>query len=176
MLLSFCQPEQDLGVKMSNSISLNDQERHWTAEKLCRSSYKDLGNPDQVEDRFLRHLLGSCQTSLKNLLCASSTTTRDFSLEIDTFDLLEDDPVLGHFMLRYPSTLLPLLGTSHAAADRIKRAKNSASARSDDSLFCTFIQRKLLYVHRKKSWGRFRRTWNQRTWTTQEILRLQWGQ
>jgi DNA replicative helicase MCM subunit Mcm2 (Cdc46/Mcm family) len=87
------------------------EQEQWTAERLCRASYKDLGSPAEVESRFLRHLLSleSCRESLQVLLTSTSATTRDYSLEIDAFDLLEADPVLGHLLLRYPSTLLPLL-------------------------------------------------------------------
>ena len=86
----------------------------WTAERLHQASYKDLGSPAQVEERFYQHLLrsSSCSTtrdSLITLLCESSTTTRDYSISIDAFDLLHDDPILGHLLLQYPATLLPLL-------------------------------------------------------------------
>jgi len=88
-----------------------DDVDHWSAERLCRATYKDLGTPDQVEERFLNHLISNptCQESLHALLTSQSTTTRDFSLEIDSFDLLQADPVLGHLLLRFPATLLPLL-------------------------------------------------------------------
>jgi DNA replicative helicase MCM subunit Mcm2 (Cdc46/Mcm family) len=94
------------------------EERRWTAEQLSRASYKDLGSPAQVEERFLRHLLSleSCRSALEVLLAALSTTTRDYSLEIDAFDLLEADPVLGHLLLRFPSTLLPILENAIVSA------------------------------------------------------------
>src|SRR3569623_2028382 len=81
----------------------------WTAERLQQASYKDLGSPSQVEERFYHHLLTSpsCREALDVLLRESSTTTRDYSITIDSFDLLEADPILGHLMLKYPATLLP---------------------------------------------------------------------
>lgn len=90
------------------------EEQPWTAERLSQSSYKDLGSPAEVEKRFYHHLMSleSCRSSLYILLTANSNTTRDFSLEIDAFDLLESDPVLGHLLLRFPSTMLPLLENS----------------------------------------------------------------
>ena len=96
------------------------EEPEWTAERLCRSSYNALGSPSEVENRFFQHLLSlpSCRTSLEALLAANSTTTRDFSLEIDAFDLLEEDPVLGHLLLRFPSTLQELLENAIVRAQR----------------------------------------------------------
>jgi len=83
----------------------------WTAERLFRASYKDLGSPGEVTERFYRHLLQSetCRHSLLVLLQESSATTRDYSITVDAFDLLQADPVLGQLLLRYPSTLLPCL-------------------------------------------------------------------
>ena len=97
---------------MPSQQSSDDEQ--WTAERLSRSTYKDLGTPNQVEERFLKHLLfnPTCRRSLQGLLTSQSTTTRDFSLEIDAFDLLQADPVLGHLLLRFPATLLPLLEKS----------------------------------------------------------------
>jgi DNA replicative helicase MCM subunit Mcm2 (Cdc46/Mcm family) len=81
----------------------------WNAARLHQSSYKDLGTPTQVEERFTRHLRQHCHADLKQLLQESSVTTRDYSVCIDTFDLIQADPVLGVMLIRYPATLLPLL-------------------------------------------------------------------
>jgi DNA replicative helicase MCM subunit Mcm2 (Cdc46/Mcm family) len=105
---------------MPAAIEEVEERRRWTAERLARASYKDLGSPAQVEERFLRHLLSleSCQSALEVLLTATSKTTRDFSLEMDAFDLLEADPVLGHLLLRFPSTLLPILENAIVSAQK----------------------------------------------------------
>jgi DNA replicative helicase MCM subunit Mcm2 (Cdc46/Mcm family) len=97
--------------EVGNSEQHQEPNTDWTAEQLVHASYKDLGSPAQVEERFLRHLLLSptCRHSLEVLLTESSTTTRDYSITVDAFDLLEGDPILGHLLLRYPATLLPLL-------------------------------------------------------------------
>lgn len=95
-------------------------EERWTAERLCRASYKDLGSPPEVEQRFVRHLLSSptCRSSLQVLLSSESKTTRDYSLEIDVFDLIQADPVLGHLLMRFPATLLPLLENAVVSAQK----------------------------------------------------------
>lgn len=90
----------------------------WTAERLVRASYKDLGSPAEVEARFYRHLLQCSQTDLELLLSANSTTTRDYSLELDMFDLCWEDAVLGQLLLKYPSTLLPLLENAIVRAQK----------------------------------------------------------
>ena len=81
----------------------------WTAEKLQQASYRDLGSESDVEERFYTHLLksDSCLDSLQRLLAENSTTTRDYSITIDTFDLIDADPILGHMLLRYPADLIP---------------------------------------------------------------------
>ncbi|VEU38858.1 unnamed protein product [Pseudo-nitzschia multistriata] len=81
----------------------------WTAERLCRASYQELGTPAEVENLFKQHLLSSCRSSLEVLLSSESRTTRDYSLEIDAFDLFVANPVLGHLLLKFPNTLVPLL-------------------------------------------------------------------
>ncbi|KAL7563316.1 hypothetical protein ACA910_016674 [Epithemia clementina (nom. ined.)] len=84
----------------------------WTGEKLQQSSYKDLGSPSDVEDRFYRHCLNISNTRValqRLLLQPFSTTTRDYSIPIRAYDFLQEDPVLGHLLLRYPATLLPVL-------------------------------------------------------------------
>lgn len=92
----------------------------WSAERLARASYKDLGSVAEVERRFFRLLLStpSCKSSLKVLLTSKSATCRDYSLEIDAFDLLDSDPILGHLLLRFPSTLLDLLEKSIVEAQQ----------------------------------------------------------
>ncbi len=89
----------------------NDQNDDWPASKLSQASYKDLGSPAVVEDRFYRLLMQSefCEKGLIGLLESSSMSCRDYSMEIDAFELLRDDPVLGFMLLKYPSTLLPIL-------------------------------------------------------------------
>lgn len=106
----------ELDVEDTNSGVLEN----WSAERLSRASYKDLGTPQEVESRFLRHLMSSstCQSSLRVLLTSTSTTTRDYSLEIDAFDLLQDDPILGHMLLKFPGTLLKLLENAIVAAQK----------------------------------------------------------
>ena len=69
-----------------------EEEHEWTAERLARASYQELGSKAEVEDQFREHLLSSpaCRSSLEALLAqGESNTTRDYSLEIDMFDLLE---------------------------------------------------------------------------------------
>ncbi|KAL3944000.1 MAG: hypothetical protein SGBAC_001910 [Bacillariaceae sp.] len=105
----------------------------WTAEKLQRATYKDLGSPSQVEDRFLRHLLSPCcQSAIDILLTSQSTTTRDFSLEIDAFELLLADCVLGQMLLKYPSTLLPLLENSIVRAQKVLKRQREDEQLNDD--------------------------------------------
>ena len=68
----------------------------WTADRLCRASYQDIEESETLLiQRFKRHLLKRCRSGIYALLIDQSQTTRDFSLEVDAFDLLEDDPVLG---------------------------------------------------------------------------------
>jgi DNA helicase MCM9 len=84
----------------------------WTAERLWRASYHELGSPAEVQQRFKNHLLSlsSCRKAVQNLLTsAESRNSRDYSLEIDAFEILEADPVLGHLLLKYPNTLVPVL-------------------------------------------------------------------
>ncbi len=97
------------------------ESRHWTAERLCQATYKDLGTPTEVQETFQKYLLSipSCISSLEVLLAAKSETTRDYSLEIDAFDLFEVDPVLGHLLLKYPNTLVPLLEQAIVTAQKV---------------------------------------------------------
>ena len=83
--------------------------RRWTAERLLRASYQDLGSPRDVVARFLDHLLSVSRDSILELLQQKSRNSRDYSLPVNAFSLLAHDPVLGHLALRYPATLLPLL-------------------------------------------------------------------
>lgn len=104
---------------------LESESETWTAEKLQRASYKDLGSPSEVEDRFMKHLLSvdSCRSALDVLLTSSSSTTRDFSLEIDAFELLLSDCVLGQLLLRFPSTLLPILENAIVRAQKVMQGQ-----------------------------------------------------
>lgn len=117
----------------NNEILEQDSEQSWTVERLHQASYKDLGTPAEVEARFYRHLLSSdtCQAALKFLLTESSTTTRDYSITIDSFDLLNEDPILGHLLLRYPATLLPLL--ENAVVQAQSEILRQLQERGDDS-------------------------------------------
>lgn len=81
----------------------------WSAAKVAQASYKDLGSPAQVEERFCRHLLRHSRDDLHRLLHESSMTSRDYSLSVDAFDLIRADPVLGLLLIRFPATLLPRL-------------------------------------------------------------------
>lgn len=66
-------------------------EGEWSAERLSRASYRELGSRAETEARFQRHLLSSksCLIALKNLVDSSvNVASRDYSLEIDVFDLL----------------------------------------------------------------------------------------
>mmetsp|Transcript_14021 Transcript_14021/g.33912 ORF Transcript_14021/g.33912 Transcript_14021/m.33912 type:complete len:887 (+) Transcript_14021:80-2740(+) len=109
----------------------------WTAEKLHKAHYRDLGTPDQVENRFLRHLLSpenSCRAAIDILLTSQSTTTRDFSLEIDAFELLLGDCVLGQLLIKYPSTLKPILENSIVRAQKVLKAQHEQEQLDDNSV------------------------------------------
>lgn len=114
--MSFSLPTMASSIHNGNadddySIREDASEQVWSAKKLAQASYKDLGSPSVVEDRFYRHLMGDplCLQSMRNLLAENSTTTRDYSVTIDAFDLIDNDPILGQMLLRFPATLLPLL-------------------------------------------------------------------
>ena len=101
------------------SHGAEEQQDHWPAAKLVQASYRDLGSPQHVEDRFVRHLLGPChREELKSLLQDASRSSRDYSMRVDMFDLIRADPVLGFLVLRYPSTLLPLLESAIVRAQQ----------------------------------------------------------
>jgi len=72
---------------------------------VLSSNYRDLGPPTQVGRRFVQHLLESdkCLASIMEILAAEpgKTGLHDFSLEIDTFELIRRDPCLGNMLLRY---------------------------------------------------------------------------
>lgn len=90
-------------------------------------------SPTQVTARFQRHLLTSCRSSLHTLLQTSSSTTRDYSLEVDAFDLLEADPVLGHMLLKFPNTLMKCLEDAIVEAQReLKRQLQHEAAVAED--------------------------------------------
>ena len=124
----------------SNPSSMNHEETDlqldWTAERLCRASFKDLGTPSQVEHRFVRHLLTSesCKASLVTLLTSQSSTTRDYSLEINVFQLLQSDLVLGCLLLRFPATLLPLLEKAIVQAQQHLLLSSSSSSQQDTTI------------------------------------------
>lgn len=90
----------------STKDSNND---HWPASQLIRASYRDLGSPPQVQARFLHHLQHHCSDAIRKLLQDTNRTSRDYSMRVDTFELLRADPILGFLLLRYPTQLLPLL-------------------------------------------------------------------
>lgn len=74
-------------------------------QRILNSNYRDLGTPNQVGRRFVSHLLESdkCLASVVEILIAEpgKTGLHDFSLEIDTFELIRRDPCLGNMLLRY---------------------------------------------------------------------------
>jgi DNA helicase MCM9 len=128
-----------------------EYEKTWTAERLLRASYKDLGTPDQVQDRFLRFLINSASSKegLKLLYISSSSTTRDFSLEIDTFELIQQDTVLGCLVLRYPTTLLPLLEKAivHAQAQLFDNSLEfEGTVKGDTSVSMTRVHARLVHL------------------------------
>ncbi|KAL3918499.1 MAG: hypothetical protein SGILL_004207 [Bacillariaceae sp.] len=93
----------------------------WKAERLWTASYSDLGSPQEVEKRFKNHLLSltSSRKALHALLTSpESSNCRHYSLDVDVFEILEADPVLGHLMIKFPGTLLPLLEKSIVVAQR----------------------------------------------------------
>ena len=128
-----------------------EYEKTWTAERLMRASYKELGTPNQVQDRFLSFLLNSASSkeALKLLYSSSSSTTRDFSLEIDTFELIQQDTVLGCLVLRYPTTLLPLLEKAivHAQAQLFDNdLEIGGTVKGDTSVSMTRVHARLVHL------------------------------
>ena len=105
------------------------------AENLCKASYQDLGTPSEVEQLFRAYLLASasCRIALRQLLEASSQVTRDYALEIDAFDLLHRQPVVGHLLLKFPQTLLSLLEKAIVTAQQdLQRQWQHDTAADDD--------------------------------------------
>ena len=108
---------------LSNNLNSNSSESNWTPQRLLSSSYKDLGTPHSVRQRFLDYLLFHSPSSLSALLSllyrqVGKTGVCDYSLEIDALELLHHDLVLGTMLLKYPSTLLGLLEEAMVLAQR----------------------------------------------------------
>lgn len=96
--------------------------RGFTGEELRAASYQYLGSPPEVEARFYRNCLDipTLRAAIERLLKQpASSLTRDYSIQIRAYDLLQQDPVLGDLLLRFPATLLPLLEDAivHAQKD-----------------------------------------------------------
>ena len=128
-----------------------DYEEVWSAERLMRASYKDLGTPNQVQDRFLRFLLKSnaSKEALKQLYTSNSSTTRDYSLEIDAFELIQQDTVLGCLVLRYPATLLPLLEKAivHSQVQLFEDStEQQGTVKGDTSVSMTRVHARLVHL------------------------------
>lgn len=128
-----------------------DYEEAWNAERLVRASYKDLGTPDQVQNRFLRFLLKSATSkdALKQLYISSNSTTRDYSLEIDSFELIKQDTVLGCLVLRYPATLLPLLEKAIVQAQTqlfVQVPELEGTVKGDTSVSMTRVHARLVHL------------------------------
>ena len=76
---------------------------------------------------------------MRILLLSSSNTSRDYSLEIDAFDLLEADPVLGHLLLKFPGTLSGVLEKAIVSAQKelerqiLEERRGSENSRSTDN-------------------------------------------
>jgi DNA replicative helicase MCM subunit Mcm2 (Cdc46/Mcm family) len=96
---------------VDRSHNYNYDNKDWTMDRLVQASYKDLGTPSEVINRFVQHLLTSeqCRHDVSELMYESSVVTRDYSIPLDTFDLINRDPILGYMLLQYPQTLLSLL-------------------------------------------------------------------
>lgn len=126
--------EDDGGPRRGNG---NDSNRptslQWTADRLCRASYQDIEKSETaLIGRFKDHLLKKCRPGIYSLLVHSSQTTRDFSLEVDAFDLLEADPVLGHVLLKYPTSVLRFLEDAIVEAqDELKKQLVNGSVEWD---------------------------------------------
>lgn len=99
----------------------------WSPSQLLSATYKDLGSPQVVGQKFKDYLLNSdkCLASLINILFVETgkTGVHDYSLQVDMHNFLASDPVLGNMLLRHPSTLLPLLEDAivNAQKDILKR-------------------------------------------------------
>lgn len=123
----------------TNAAIMSANPCFWTPERLIQASYKDLGSPAAVQDSFLQHLLQHCGTAVRQLLAQlPSTTTKDYSLAVDAFLFLRANPVLGHLLLRYPATLLPLLEAAivqaqHVLLQREQQEQQHAVGKDDNN-------------------------------------------
>lgn len=123
----------DNDIIETESLSLETASSSWPATRLVQASYKDLGHPGQVEDRFVRHLLqphhhGGRRNIQHLLQQESSMTSRDYSMSVDAFDLMRADPVLGFLLIRYPATLLPVLERAIVRAQEQYIVEETANA------------------------------------------------
>jgi DNA replicative helicase MCM subunit Mcm2 (Cdc46/Mcm family) len=119
-----------------NMSSPDQDTRRWTAERLWCATYQDLGSPQQVQERFQQHLLTAptCRQALHRLLQhKTSQNSRDYSLELDAFEILEADPVLGHLLLRYPNTLVPVLEKSIVSSQRALKRQLEEQQENENS-------------------------------------------
>ncbi|KAL3926072.1 MAG: hypothetical protein SGARI_005725, partial [Bacillariaceae sp.] len=123
----------------NNEAEASHQACHvnWKAERLWTASYSDLGSPQEVEKRFKNHLLHltPCRKALLALLESPVRhNCRHYSLEVDAFAILEADPILGHLMIKFPGTLLPLLESSIVAAQiELKQELKVSEGGGDDN-------------------------------------------
>ena len=111
-------------------ITNNDNDRNdelyqlnqWSPHRLLNSSFQTLGTPEQVKKQFVKCLLSSTKTltSIVTILLTEQgkTSIFDYSVPIDIHDFISIDPVLGNMILRFPSTLLPLLEESIVMAQK----------------------------------------------------------
>ena len=85
----------------------DDTTSGWTGPVLQQASYKDLGSPSHVEDSFYETCL-ACPTIRQAVfhLLRQPTTTRDYSIQVRSYDILQHHPVLGDLLLRYPGTYI----------------------------------------------------------------------
>jgi DNA replicative helicase MCM subunit Mcm2 (Cdc46/Mcm family) len=105
----------------------DEQDNGWSASKLIQASYNDLGTPKQVQGRFLVHLERHCSAGIRSLLQDANNTSRDYSMQVDVFDLLQADPVLGYLVLKYPTTLLPVLELAMVQAQQKELLRRMAT-------------------------------------------------
>ncbi len=107
--------------------------------RLLSSSYKVFKHPADVGDRFVAFLLRNERTMsalhghvLADHLPGSQGPNNDSkkqqsravaSIEIDAFQLISLDPVLGNLTLRYPDTLLELLEDATIEARKVLRGR-----------------------------------------------------
>jgi len=142
--------EHDINSNEEQQIRPQAAIEDWSVQQLSRANYNELGGPQEVEQRFLKHLLSSqtCRQSLRHLLLSKSTISRDYSLEIDTFDLLESDPVLGHLLLKFPVILSGLLEKAIVSAQQkleqeiivVLRQENSEEEGGGDAVIVPIVK------------------------------------